>query len=153
MQPELNQFNCSLKSKAAVLVEHTPVQRVAIETDVTIAYTQTHNLITRSSNHVDVEVEVVSNRVGSFESHRLQLLEDDSSDCGNPHHNSFNNVHVFVEVFAVINLLQFHDQIVSGRESFGQFHCFVCVVFVLIRLPDSRRVQQRCSLAAEASSQ
>ena len=152
MQPESNQFNCLLKSEAAVLVEHTPVQRIAIETDVTIAYTQTHNLITRSSDHVDVEVEVVSNRIGSFESHRLKLLEDDSSDCGNPHHNSLNNIHVLIQLFAVINLLQFHDQIVSGRESFGGLHCFVCVVFVLIRLPDNLGVQQQCSQVAVESS-
>ena len=57
MQPELQEISCLLLSEAAVLVENTPVQGIVIQTDVTISYTQTHNLITLSSTHVNVKVE------------------------------------------------------------------------------------------------
>jgi len=123
MQPESHQFNCSLKSEAAVLVKHTPVQRIAIQTDVTVEDTQTHNLIARFTNQVDVKVEVIRDSLRGRDLHGLKLLKDDSSDSGSPKDKSFNNVHVFVQVFVVVNFLKFHDQIISRGKRFGQLHC------------------------------
>ena len=132
MRPELHQISCSLVSEAAVLVKHTPVQGIFIHSDVTVVDAQTHNLITRSIAHVKVEVEVIrdSFRSGDFQS--LELFPDHSSDCGNIDHNSFNNVHVFVQVFGIVNLLQLHNQIISRRKALVSSIVLVCVVCVLV---------------------
>ncbi len=126
MQPELHEISCLLVSEAAVLVEHTPLNRSFIHSNVTIEYTQTHNLIAKIMAHVNVEVEVIGDSFRSCDLHGLELFPEDCSDCGSPSHNSFNNVHIFVQLFFIVNVLQLHNQIIRRRKSFSQLHCFVC---------------------------
>ena len=113
--------------QGTLLVEHTPGDAVAIQTDVTVANTQPNDFIARFTDHVHTQVEVFGEHFRSLELHGLDLLPENSSnhigDCGNSENKT---PHILVEFF-VVNLLQNVDQSISRGEGFGEVHVKNCV--------------------------
>jgi len=123
MRGEINPPCASLLIvQGALSVQHTPHDSVVIKTHVTVANTQTHDFITRVTNQVDAEVEVISHEFGGLKLHHLDFLPEDSRNCCHECTHGNNEVHVIVEQFTIVNLLKLHHEIISRGKGFGQLH-------------------------------
>lgn len=79
-------------SQGTILIQNAPLNGATIETDVTVANTETNDFITRVTNQVHAEVEIVGNHVRSTKLHHLDFLPEDSGNhednCGSGEHES-----------------------------------------------------------------
>ena len=108
--------------QGTVLIQNAPDDVAIVEADVAIADAEPDDFISRISNEIDAEVNVIGDCIGSFELEHLEFLPDNDSDGGNIDAECFNCVHEVVVVFAIVNLLQFGQKIISRGECFGEFH-------------------------------
>lgn len=111
-----------LIGQGTLLIEHTPGDAAVIQTDVAVADTYAHDLITWFTDKVDTKVEELGDHFGGLELHGLDLLPEDSSNnvdycC----HSENNSPHVGIE-FLIINLRKEGDQVVGGGEGFCEVH-------------------------------
>jgi len=110
-------------SECPILIKNSPLNGSLIHANVTVSNTQTNDFIFTITNQIDTEIEIVADRIGGAEFHNLNFLPKNSSNCSNECCGSdYKTLHILIE-FLIINLLQFHEQIISRRERFGQFHC------------------------------
>ena len=111
-----------LIGQGTLLVEHTPGNAAAIQTDVAVAYTQPNDFIARFTNHVHTQVEELGEHFRGLESHGLNLVPEDSSNHSNKCcHGENETPHIGVE-FLIVNLLKLHEQVISRGEGFGEVH-------------------------------
>ena len=108
--------------QGTLLVEHTPGDAAAIQTDVTVADTHADDLIAWFTNKVDTKVEELGEHFRGLELHGLNLLPENSSNNVDHCSNSENKTpHILVE-FCIVNLLQSVDQSISRGKGFGEVH-------------------------------
>jgi hypothetical protein len=111
-----------LIGQGTLLVEHTPGNAAAIQTDVAVANTQPNDFIAWFTDKVDTKVEELGDHFRGLELHGLDLLPEDSSNNVNHCcHGENNSPHVGIE-FLIINLRKEGDQVVGGGEGFGEVH-------------------------------